>query len=105
MSDGLALFQPCQLNSVIYLLINCTSDCSLQHACLHSQLAGRKRVWLTGLSAFSQPGPCWLLDVRHSMCMDVQVVVWTTWGILFIMAMLTAATFNFFPDHTSQKSW
>lgn len=35
----------------------------------------------------------------------MDVIVWTTWGVLVLMVAAVFATYSFFPQYNSQKSW
>jgi len=35
----------------------------------------------------------------------IDVLVWTTWGVLIFMAGAVFVTYSFFPQYNSQKSW
>lgn len=66
----------------------------LHHAVVGTVLIFRKRP-----PCFEQGLTLW-----HSRGI-VDVIIWTTWGVLAAMAASVFATYSFFPQYNSQKSW
>ena len=73
-------------------------------ACL-TQLLGLHAVFGTVLISRQRP-PC--LEQGRTLWHSrgvVDVIIWTTWAVLAAMAGSVFATYSFFPQYNSQKSW
>uniref|UniRef100_A0A1D1ZLV4 sn-1-specific diacylglycerol lipase n=2 Tax=Auxenochlorella protothecoides TaxID=3075 RepID=A0A1D1ZLV4_AUXPR len=48
---------------------------------------------------------CWPADVRHGVRVVARILVYSTWGLMAIIALGIAITYNLYPEHKSQGSW